>query len=412
MQANIAIIVVGFNRPFALNRQLASIQNADYSNYQNIPLIISIDYSGNDSCVALANSFEWKHGDKKIIAHTKNLGLKKHILQCGNLSLQYDAVIALEDDLFVSPAFYDYAQQAYQFYKNEKQVAGIALYSYRFNEVAYCPFEPIADGFDNYFMQVPCSWGQLWTKCQWANFNQYLSGDIQASSNLLPPTVQAWPSATSWKKIFYQYIVERNLYFVYPRISLTTNFGDKGQHHSDETMVWQSALLLNRMNFKFSNITDALSIYDAYFELSAEAFIKFTHQQLDICIDLNGCKPLSQVKNQYLISSKYCSSTQREFGMSIYPYEKNVLMGIEASKGSDNFFSFGFTKDFEDRLKIDRRFVDIKRSFMNIDFIVDIGRKETKNSTTYKLGYYLLKPFNYINRKFTLIKRKLNRNEQ
>ena len=116
MQADIAIVVVAYNRPHALNRLLSSIKQADYSGYSNIQLIISIDFSGNDDCFVLADSFEWEWGKKEIVRHPENLGLKKHILLCGDISEQHDGVIILEDDLFVSPAFYDYAQQAYLFY--------------------------------------------------------------------------------------------------------------------------------------------------------------------------------------------------------------------------------------------------------------------------------------------------------
>lgn len=412
MQADIAIIVVAYNRPQSLNRLLWSLQTADYTGFANIPLIISIDYSGDDKCEAIASRFDWKHGEKKIIAHTQNLGLKNHILQCGDMALRYDGVIVLEDDLFVSPAFYPYAQQAYRFYKDAEAIAGIGLYNYPFNEIAFCPFEPIADGYDNYFMQVPCSWGQLWTKQQWQNFKAYYSAAADFNFHLLPEVVQAWPSATSWKKIFYQYIVERNLYFLYPRISLTTNFGDKGQHHSAETMVWQSALLLRNMNFRFSQIENAISIYDAYFELSAEAYNRFTNQSLDICIDLNGSKPLSKVNNRFLLSSKYCGTPQQKFGMQLYPFEKNVLMNLEPLNNSTNFFSLSHTKDFEQRLGVERRFLDINRSFMNIDFIVDKGRNEIKNSNDYKLGHFLLKPFYFLNNKFKIFNRKPKKNGQ
>jgi len=266
MQADIPIIVVTFNRPKALNRLLSSLKDACYDGYKNIPLIISIDYSGNNDCADIAHNFTWPYGIKHVIVQQENLGLKKHILQCGDLSSTHDAIIVLEDDLFVSPAFYDYAQRAFSFYKNDKDIAGIGLYNYRFNEIAFCPFEPIADGYDNYFLQVPCSSGQLWTKAQWHLFKEYTITNTSEKVDLLPASVVAWPSATSWKKIFFQYLLETNRYFVYPRISLTTNFGDIGQHHDNDLKVWQTPLLLEKMDFRFSKPDDSIFVYDAFFE--------------------------------------------------------------------------------------------------------------------------------------------------
>lgn len=411
MQANIAIVVVGFNRPAALSRLLSSIQKANYKGYQNIPLIISLDYSGSNECTTIAHNFQWPYGSKQVIAHKQNLGLKAHILQCGELSKQYEGIIVLEDDLFVSPAFYDYAWQAYHFYKNDTQIAGIGLYNYPFNEIAYCPFEPIADGFDNYFMQVPCSWGQLWTREQWQLFYQYISGDASSTGHLLPPAVQAWPTASSWKKLYYQYLIHSNRYFVYPRTSLTTNYGDIGQHHSNETMVWQTALLLNNMTFRFSKLDTATSVYDAYFEISPEVYNRFSNQQLDVCIDLNGSKPLQQIKSKYLISSKQCKNPQKRYDINLYPYEKNILLHLENTNHSKAFFSFGLTKDFDNNLNVDRRYIDINRRFLSIEFIIDKGRNEIKKTHSYKIGNYILMPILLLKKKFKLIKRKPQNNE-
>ena len=76
MQANIAIVIAAFNRPHSLRRLLSSIKTAAYSSYTNIPLVISIDYSGNEDCYKVADDFEWMHGKKTVIKHPNNLKLK------------------------------------------------------------------------------------------------------------------------------------------------------------------------------------------------------------------------------------------------------------------------------------------------------------------------------------------------
>jgi hypothetical protein len=167
-----AIVVVAYNRPKSLERILHSIQQAHFSN-NSVPLIISIDKSGSDDVFEVARNFQWKHGVKKIIQHPQNLGLKEHILSCGDLTETYDEIILLEDDLFVSPYFYEYATKALGFYSNEEKIGGISLYSYDMAENGFYPFYPVNDNSDVYFVQIAASWGQAWNKKQWGDFRRW-----------------------------------------------------------------------------------------------------------------------------------------------------------------------------------------------------------------------------------------------
>ena len=93
-----AIVVVTYNRPDSLMRLLGSLTKARYP--VGVPLIISIDGGDNreKQVVKIAEEFPWPHGKKEVICHEKNLGLRKHILSCGDLTERYDSVIVLEDD--------------------------------------------------------------------------------------------------------------------------------------------------------------------------------------------------------------------------------------------------------------------------------------------------------------------------
>jgi len=100
---NIPVIVVAYDRPEPLKRLLRSINKAIYEH--PVKLIISVDYKKNNDVIGVVNDFDWGHGSKEIIEHEKNLGLREHILFCGDLVRDYDGVIILEDDLYVSPFF-------------------------------------------------------------------------------------------------------------------------------------------------------------------------------------------------------------------------------------------------------------------------------------------------------------------
>ena len=98
----IAVVVVGYNRSDSMRRILGSLAKADYKE-KDIPLVISIDHSGREEVEQVAREFQWNYGPKEVICHKERLGLRKHIISCGDLTRRYGAVMILEDDLYVSP---------------------------------------------------------------------------------------------------------------------------------------------------------------------------------------------------------------------------------------------------------------------------------------------------------------------
>jgi glycosyltransferase involved in cell wall biosynthesis len=222
---NIPIVIPAYNRVECLERLLNSLNKASYN--IEVKLILSIDGGGTEGVIKTADSFNWKHGVKEIIKHKVNLGLRNHILQCGRLSNQYDGIILLEDDLYVASNFYNYTIKMQQFYKDTSEIAGVALYSHSYNETACLPFTAIEDGFDVFFMQIACSWGQCWLSSQWNDFDEWYqinkNIDLKVGESL-PPDVRLWPDS-SWKKYKIKYLIEKNKFYVYPRSSYSTNFG-------------------------------------------------------------------------------------------------------------------------------------------------------------------------------------------
>lgn len=104
----IAICAIGYNRVDSLSRLLSSLNAAVYD--ENVTLIISLDRSKTLDIKTYSDEFEWKHGEKKVILQECNLGLRKHVLRCGQYMNDYgfDALVVLEDDITVSPYFYSY----------------------------------------------------------------------------------------------------------------------------------------------------------------------------------------------------------------------------------------------------------------------------------------------------------------
>lgn len=380
-----AIVVITYNRPASLRRLLKSVVSANFDSYQEVTLIISIDGGASGEVLEVAESLVWKYGKKVIIQHPGNLGLRKHVVSCGDFTHEYGSVILLEDDLLVSPNFFDYSVQALNFYHDEPFVAGISLYSVRLNENIYLPFEPLYDGNEVFFLQVPASSGQAWSEKQWSSFKQFYEGNpVIGNDDRLPSNVKAWPES-SWKKYFYKYIVDRNLYFVYPQHSYSTNSGDPGQHFDLHVNYLQVALVngLKNVKLKFIDFMDGKVKYDAYFELLPECLNHYGIDGAENClIDLYGTKQQDLFTEEYMYSVRKCEKVISGFGITLHPLVNNVIMNNEGET-----ISFGKRKDFHDGL------VDKTVLLSSTDsYVFAYTQQYMKESLPYKTGKYMLNP--------------------
>ena len=57
-----AVVVVGYNRLASLRRLLSSLENAVYPS-SDIPLVMSIDASGDTLLYDFVRNYEWGHGN-------------------------------------------------------------------------------------------------------------------------------------------------------------------------------------------------------------------------------------------------------------------------------------------------------------------------------------------------------------
>ena len=270
MKHSPVIVIAAFNRPISLERLLFSLKNA--KNISNARLIISIDNKEpeNHNIRDMAGAFEWPFGEKEVIYHPSRLGLRAHILKCGDLTRIYDSVILLEDDLFVSPYFYEYSLQALEYYESDDRIGGISLYNYPYVDMSELPFMPINDDSDVYFMQFPSSLGQIWTSKHWERFRNWYDNDPDIHQVPIHKKVLSWPE-TSWKKYFCAYLVAEDKYFVYPRLSLTTNFNDPGTHERFQNdHRGQAPLRFFGAPYRFKGISESYCIYDSHYELSPD----------------------------------------------------------------------------------------------------------------------------------------------
>lgn len=330
MKNSVAIVVTAYNRPASLERLLQSLARLEPS-AEATSLVISVDAApANTEVVAIAERFEWRLGDKRIIRRESRLGLKSHVLACGDLGDEYGIIVLLEDDLMVAPGMLDWVSTALRATADDERIAGVGLYSYSFNEYAWYPFVALADGYDNYYCQVPCSWGWAFTRPQWRAFRAYLSQVPAVSrSSGVPPYVVAWPE-TSWKKHHAAYLVAHGRYLIYPRTALSTNMGDRGTHVPFRVNMMQVPMQFGRPGYHLSRLDDSLARYDAFFELEPEVLRRHCPSLagVDFEVDLYGTKGRLIERRPFAISSHSHPAPLKKFGLRLTPHEANVIYGV------------------------------------------------------------------------------------
>ena len=322
----IALVVVGYNRINSLKRLLISLEAAQYPT-SDIPLIISIDCSENKELYSYVEQFVWTHGTKYVNIQKTRLGLIKHIYQCGDLTKLFKAVVLLEDDLFVSPYFYDYVLETVEKYGDNTQIAEISLYKSETNGYVGLPFATLQDGNDVLLMQDVSTWGQCWTEQMWNGFIDWRDShsDRDVESTDMPGEIKKWDRA--WSKYYNAYVVNSCKYVLYPNISLTTNFSDAGEHGGTNNSAVQVSILQGKKKYILKELSE-LTKYDIYGNN-----VRITEwlgmKPEEVCLDVYGIHSPSD-DFLYILSTKaYPYKVIRSFALNLRPIELNVKYNVK-----------------------------------------------------------------------------------
>lgn len=322
---SVAIVVVGYNRLASLQRLFNSLLIADYPQ-SSVPLVISIDASHDYPLYDYVKHFRWPYGELFINIQEKRLGLKDHIIQCGDLTSCFRGIVLLEDDLFVSNYFYKYALAALSFYSEESRIAEISLYKNEVNGSIQMPKLFLCDGSDSFLSQSVVSWGQCWSRQMWSSFRDWLdkNGDIDWDKINIPQYMKSWNKA--WSKFFNAYITETNKYVLMPSVSFTTNFSDVGENSSSFSCLGQVNLFCGEKSFYFKDF-DSLIKYDIY-GYCQEIYSWIGLSKEELFIDLWGH---STYKGQpYVLCTNRIKGAVPEasYGLQMRPIELNIRYKI------------------------------------------------------------------------------------
>lgn len=328
------IVVMAYNRPNSLNRILDHLLNCEFDN-DEVDLIISIDKSDvQEELIQISQNIIWTHGIKKILPRPERLGLREHVLSCGDIVYDYETLIMFEDDIVPAHNFFRFVKQSSVFYKDDNCIAGISLYTPYVNEMVEKPFIPIKNDFDVFLIQSASSWGQAWNKDMWKDFRSWYEDNYGELVDIgdMPNKIYTWPQS-SWKKYFMKYLVETNKYFAYPYIGLSTNVSDVGQHVQEADSMYQVPLSFEmKENYFFGNTSD-LIVYDSFFEIKKIPKIKL--ETTNICFDFYGSKTNFQTFDYLLSSKKYNYKIIKSYSLNYKPQELNFIFD---ELGNDIFF--------------------------------------------------------------------------
>jgi hypothetical protein len=278
-----------------------------------------------------ANEYHWPFGEKTVRTFPQRQGLKNHILQCGDYTEQFDIVCVLEDDIYVSNSMYHYAYQASEFYWDDDSIAGISLYSFQKNWLNWLVrFEPQRSVYDAYFLKVAQSWGQVWLRNKWRKFKEwYELNKVFTKSSNIPLYLQSWPES-SWLKYHDRYLIETNRYFVYPYVSLTTNFSDAGEHAHFTVNDHQVELQYNKKEYSFAKLLDDSIRYNEY--MNREGLGSFVGLPDDLlCIDFYNTDKRRDGKQFLLSLNHYNFRIVKQFSLSLRPIELNVIENLQGN---------------------------------------------------------------------------------
>lgn len=361
--ANYTIIISAYNRPKSLKNLLDSLNKIIVK--KNIKLIISIDNNGTDAVNSIAHNFVWKYGSKEVIIHKSKKGLRNHFIWIGDQTKIYENVLFLEDDLYVSPYMLEFVEKAIEKYSNDKRITGISLYNPLICEFDGCKFFKVEDGYDNYFFQHPY-WGNVWFKKQWQEFKNWLK-TYNENPSILPKNVQRWNN-TSFKKLYVQYMAERNRYIVYPRVAYVTNMGEIGLHNKINLRQYQTILQLESRQLCLSNFDQSNSIYDVFYEYSSELLKKkiVKLKNYNFCVDLRGIR--TNYFTEYVLTSRNAVNPVLKYANDFKPQEMNILL----DKLGDKIMLVKANDIYKNRNYMTKRLID---DILYVNY--DIGLKET-----------------------------------
>ncbi|CAH1800889.1 unnamed protein product [Owenia fusiformis] len=265
---DLRIIVITYNRPVSLLRCLKSLNDVDYIGHR-VKLDIFIDRSSKSKAVSqitysIAKAFSFLHGKKTVNVHKKHVGLYGQWLETWRPTEDNKEIaVILEDDITVSPFFYEWLRAAHAQYDARTDVSGYALANV--NQLAAAPGGIVVPlNYTAYIYPILGSWGFSPHRDRWREFLAwYDSASIDASFNPYVKGIRHTEWYESFQKTNYQksmwsmwhiyFSHIHKLYCVFPNLPdhymFARNHQDRGFHYSGNVKADQVDKLVSNLNW-------------------------------------------------------------------------------------------------------------------------------------------------------------------
>ncbi len=247
------LIVMTMNRHRALKRLLRSAAEARYGGHR-IDLDIWVDRRSVEeeldaNVLNVTETQDWPHGTKTIYRRRRPGGLYQQWIWTWNPSEDSDEfALILEDDLELSPAWYEWLTEARRRYGNDKDTAGFTLQRLILQlrgKKKILTFPENTPVFKNHLLG---SWGFAPKREVWLEFRKWFEETVRAGKK---PYVHDLLSSrwyrgqdrrhlgyapSMWTQWFIKFVDERSYFTVTPHLldgtTVCANWKEPGLHYS------------------------------------------------------------------------------------------------------------------------------------------------------------------------------------
>jgi hypothetical protein len=178
-----------------------------------------------------------------------------------------------------------------------------------------------------FFVQVPYTQGLAFTSAQWARFAAWRQSPLVST----PPAVplhEAWSrfDHEDWFPLLARFVITTDRYFVFPRESHATGWGDAGTHFTRASRFFHVPLQRGKTRYDFKPLDKAEAVYDSFFELQPDRLNRLTEQLrgYDYALDLYATKSRANLRAEYVLTSRRCRNAITSFGKTVWPWEMNI----------------------------------------------------------------------------------------
>ena len=292
-------------------------------------LIVSVDraegvrQAQSDDVIAQAKAIEWPHGSLDVQVHDA-IGLVPHFEWIGELTQSVGSIVLLEDDLLVGPGFDRFAAAALEFAQADPRIAGVSLAAPGYDGYRRLPFEPVDDGFDAIFAQVPWYDGMAFTAEMWRTLRD----------NPAPSTVQLHAAFDEldddeWFPDVMRHLVANERWWMLPRSAHATGTGAAGQHFDSATNWFQVPVSAAApASFRFGSLDGSKALYDDHMEPTTTMLqrLAISHDADGWVMDLGGTRDLAGLTgDQLVLTTRPSDQPVRTWGANMHPLVLNLV---------------------------------------------------------------------------------------